>query len=77
VEASSLPALHRGESRGEIERAIGKGWPVGLTVGEAGAGEVETCAWSIRDRGVGTGAVLWIGFQDGHAMAIEQPWGTR
>ena len=74
VEAALLPPLRAGASREQVERTIGKGWPVGNTVGLAGKGGLETCAWSIRDRGVGTGSVLWIGFQDGRVVAIQHPW---
>ena len=77
VEAELLPPLRTGVSREQVEQTIGKGWPVGNTVGLAGAGELQTCAWAIRDRGVGTGSVLWIGFQDGHAVAIQHPWARR
>lgn len=77
VEAALLPALRTGEARAQVERAIGRGWLVGVTLGVAGAAELETCAWAVRDRGVGTGAVLWIGFQDGRAVAIEHPWAER
>jgi hypothetical protein len=77
VEAAALPALRTGEARAQVERAIGRGWPVVVTVGVAGGGDLETCAWAIRDRGVGTGAVLWVGFQDGRAVAIEHPWVER
>jgi hypothetical protein len=77
VEADRLPALRVGESAAAIERAIGPGWPVARTIGAGEGGEIVTLAWSIRDRGVGTGAILRVSFQGGRAMVIQHPWAGR
>jgi hypothetical protein len=74
VEAARLPSLREGGTAAGIERAIGPGWPVERVLGAGDRGEIVTCAWAIRDRGVGTGAILRIAFRDGRAIAIRHPW---
>jgi hypothetical protein len=77
VEAARLPQLREGSTRSDVEQAIGPGWPVSRVVGVTDAGEVLTCAWSIRDRGVGTGSQLLVGYQRDRVVVIAHPWAGR
>jgi hypothetical protein len=74
VEASRLPALRDGASRASIERFLGPGWPIEREFGRLSAAGLETRAWAIRDRGVGTGAILKIRFRGDVAAGISHPW---
>lgn len=74
VEADRLPQLRAGMSLAEVEAIAGTGWPIERTVMLDGMAPVETRAWAIRDRGVGTGAVLRVAFRDGRALVILHPW---